>query len=89
MAKLPYRTSKDHKSHALRIRTYARNLPVKALNIKENTFRAEQNRERGFTGKEFDNAMRKAFGPKYRTVKRMIQDGRLDLADMHDDLMRS
>jgi hypothetical protein len=73
MAKLPIRASKEHKSHALRLRTYAKNLPIKAARKAEQKRREEINLARGYTGKDIDNAMRKAYGPEYRQGKRASQ----------------
>lgn len=75
MAKLPKRAAKEHKSHALRLRTYARNLPLKAARIQVQKDDQAYNREVGHTGKERDNALRKSFGSKYREIKRRIQAG--------------
>lgn len=75
MAKLPKRAAKEHKSHALRLRTYSRNLPIKAMNITEAKHRESYNARQGHTGKERDNALRKAFGTGYRSIKRDAQRG--------------
>lgn len=82
---LPKRAAKDHPSHAKRARSYNRHLPIKMLDIKENEHRAAVNRSQGHTGKERDNALRKAFGPDYRRVKRSIMTGEVVYEFVRDD----
>lgn len=85
MAKLPKRASKEHKSHALRLRTFARNLPIKAARKAAQVEREGTNRGLGHTGKERDNALRKSFGSTYRSIKRKVQAGTFHVAYSRDE----
>ncbi len=85
MAKLPKRAAKEHRSHAKRQRSYAKSLNKKEAN-KTNARTAEMlNRAVGYTGKDRDNALRKAFGKAYRVIKRNIQSGNVSYSYLKSD----
>jgi uncharacterized protein YnzC (UPF0291/DUF896 family) len=72
---LPKRAAKDHPSHARRARSYVRGQAKKTVRWGQQTKREMHNQSVGSTGKERDNALRKAFGESYRSVKRETQKG--------------
>jgi hypothetical protein len=65
------RRPQTDKSKAKRARSWAKNQEAKKVRIAEQESREKHNREVGTTGKQRDNALRKAHGSQYRSTKRL------------------
>lgn len=81
---LPKRAAKDHRSHITRQRSRNERERQRLINIVENSRRQAANIQRGYTGKQLDNAIRKyakARGYSYRWLFNNLNNtGRLDIA---------
>lgn len=66
---LPKRCTNE-KLKSKRARNAAKNTAAKALRIKEQNNREIVNSQRGYTGKDIDNAQRQEHGKQYRAYKK-------------------
>lgn len=81
--KIPKRATND-KLKLKRARSFNKNQQDKSMRKLRQDMREIANRQRGFTGKQLDNAARKAFGKDYRKYKRAVDAGLCEFTTLID-----